>query len=336
MNKKILVTGAGGYIGSVAVYLLLQNGYQVVAVDNFSTGYRQPLELLQDKFGKDKLHNYEFDLRHDLTPMFEEEKGISAVIHFAASCLVDESMKEPEKYFNNNILGTLNLLKTMIKYKINNFVFSSTAAVYGEPKQIPIREDDVTMPINPYGESKLISEKITRWLNKLKGINYVILRYFNVCGASDDGLIGDSKKPSTLLVQNAVRGALGIESFRLTCPEVDTPDKTPIRDYVNVVDLNTAHLKALEYLFNGGKSEIINLGTGTGNSVIEIVDRVTEVTGFKFKLQKTTPRLGDPARLVASIEKAKTILGWQPERSIRESVQSLTKWYKKHPNGWEK
>src|SRR3989338_235613 len=342
--NKVLITGAGGYIGSIAAYLFLQNGYEIVAIDNYSTGYRQPLELLQQKFGPDKLRVYEADLKNNLSPIFDKEssfaksskdkKEISAVVHYAASCLVDESMKNPEKYFRNNILGTLNLLENMVNYDIKTLVFSSTAAVYGEPVDVPISENHLTIPVNVYGESKLAVEKIIEWYGKIFDIKYLILRYFNVCGATVDGLIGDSKKPSTLLVQNAVRGALGIDQFYLTCPEVNTPDKTPIRDYVNVVDLNEAHLKALEYLFNHGKSVIINLGTGTGNSVLEVVHKVQESTGKEFDLKKTTPREGDPARLVASIEKAKKVLGWEPKRTIADSVKSLVLWYKNHPKGW--
>ena len=336
MNKKILITGAGGYIGSIATYLFLQKGYEVVAVDNYTTGYRQPLELLQQKFGSKSLRVYEVDLKENLSPIFEKEKEISAVIHYAASCLVDESMKKPEKYFKNNILGTLNLLEAVLKFKIHNIIFSSTAAVYGEAQHIPITEEQPANPVNIYGESKLMAEKIIEWYGKMFDIRYLILRYFNVCGASDDGLIGDSKKPSTLLVQNAVRGALRIEPFYLTCPEVDTPDQTPIRDYINVMDLNEAHLAALEYLFKKGESEIINLGTQAGNSVLEIVNKVQEVTGFKFEIKKTTPRKGDPARLVASIKKAETILGWEPKRKIEESIKSLISWYNSHPHGWER
>ena len=336
MNKKILITGAGGYIGSIATYLFLQKGYEVVAVDNYTTGYRQPLELLQQKFGNKSLRVYKVDLKENLSPIFEKEKEISAVIHYAASCLVDESMKKPEKYFKNNILGTLNLLETMLKFKIHNIIFSSTAAVYGEAQHIPITEEQPANPVNIYGESKLMAEKIIEWYGKMFDIRYLILRYFNVCGASDDGLIGDSKKPSTLLVQNAVRGALRIEPFYLTCPEVDTPDQTPIRDYINVMDLNEAHLAALEYLFKKGESEIINLGTQAGNSVLEIVNKVQEVTGFKFEIKKTTPRKGDPARLVASIKKAEAILGWEPKRKIEESIKSLISWYNSHPHGWER
>ncbi len=336
MNKKIMITGAGGYIGSVATYLLLQNGYMVVALDNFSTGYREPLELLQEKFGKEKLSIYEVDLTKNIDDIFQKETNINAILHYAASCVVDESMKNPEKYFFNNVCGSQNLLTTMMKYKIQNIIFSSTCAVYGEEQYMPMDEKHPVRPTTPYGASKRMVEELMEWYGKLKNLHFVILRYFNVCGASDDGLIGDSKKPSTLLVQNVVRGSLGIEKFYLTCPEVNTPDKTPIRDYIHVVDLNEAHLKACEYLFKGDKNEIINLGTGTGSSVLEIVNQVQSVTGVKFPLEKTTSREGDDAKKIAAIDKAKSILGWQPKRTIRDSVESLVKWYTKHPHGWKK
>ncbi len=335
MTKKILVTGAGGYIGSVATYLLLQKGYEVIALDNFITGYRDPLSLMQEKFGKEKLRVYEMDLKNNLFSLFEKEKNIDAVLHYAAHCLVDESVKNPEKYFTNNVCGTENLLATLFKNNINKIVFSSTCAVYGNAQYVPVDEKHPTNPDSPYGESKRIVERMLEWYGKLKGLNSVVLRYFNVCGGTEDGLVGDSKRPSVLLVQNAVRGALGLEPFFITCPEVNTPDKTPIRDYVNVVDLNEAHLSALEYLFQDGKSEIINLGTGTGNSVLEIVHKVQDITGTKFEIKKTTPRKGESEKLIASINKAQTILSWKPERSIEDSIRSLVAWYKQHPNGWK-
>ncbi len=336
---KILITGAGGYIGSVAAYLFLEKNFEVVAIDNFSTGYRQPLELLQKKFGAKNFRFYQADLKSDdLSPIFKKEMGIKVVVHYAASCLVDESMKNPFKYFHNNVLGTLNLLETMKNFAVKNIVFSSTCAVYGEAEYVPVDEEHPTKPLNPYGESKRMAERIIEWYAKIFNIRYLILRYFNVCGASDDGLIGDSKKPSVLLVQNAVRGALGIEPFYLTCPEVATYDKTPIRDYVNVVDLNEAHLLAVEKLESlkvGNFGEVINLGTGTGNSVLEIVKKVEEVTGKKIELKKTTPRQGEYAKIYASIEKARNVLGWQPKRKIEESIKSLVAWYKIHPYGWK-
>lgn len=334
MKQTILITGAGGYIGSVAASVFLKNGYQVVGFDNFSTGYEAPLELLKLKY-PDMFRYYKGDLRSDIAAVFTKEKEISAVVHYAASCLVDESMKDPFKYFDNNVGGTNQLLKTMTEYGVKHIVFSSTCAVYGEAQYMPIDEKHPLCPSQPYGVSKMMVEQMIDWYAKLKGIRYVILRYFNVCGATDDGTIGDSKKPSTLLMQNAVRGALGIEPFYLTCPQVDTPDKTPIRDYINVVDLNEAHLQSIEFLGQSKTNEIINLGTGTGNSVLEIVNKVQEITGVRFEIQKTTPRQGDDAKKIANIEKAKQVLSWTPKRTIADSVNSLVTWYKGHPNGWD-
>lgn len=335
MKNTILVTGAGGYIGSVASYVFLQNGYKVIAVDNFTTGYRQPLEELQKKFGNETLKVYETDLKK-ISTVFEKEKNIDMVVHYAASCLVDESVKNPYKYFDNNVGGTNSLLKAMTDANVLKLVFSSTCAVYGEAQYMPIDEKHPLAPSQPYGASKQMVEELIQWYSQLKKLNYVILRYFNVCGATDDGLIGDSKKPSSLLMQNAVRGALNIEPFALTCPEVDTPDKTPIRDYVNVVDLNEAHLKALEHLMANKSSEIINLGTGAGNSVMEIITQVKKITGAEFEVGKTTPREGDDAKKIADISKAKQVLNWVPKRTIADSVNALVKWYKVHPHGWDR
>jgi len=332
---KILVTGCAGYIGSVATDLFLKNGYTIVGVDNFQTGYRQVIEVLKNKYKNFSF--YERDLKDNLDDIFQKEKDIKIVVHYAASCMVDESMKDPQKYFSNNVCGSLDLLNTMIKFNVKKIVFSSTCAVYGEAQYTPVDENHPKNPINPYGESKRMVEKIIEWYGKLLELNYFILRYFNVCGASDDGEIGDSKKPSVLLVQNAVRGALGIEKFYLTCPKVDTPDKTPIRDYINVIDLNEAHLLAVEKLLKEDNIfEIINLGTGSGNSVLEIVSKVEEITGKKIDRVFGKTRAGEYAKIYASIEKAKKVLGWQPKRKIEDSVKSLIAWYQKHPNGWEK
>lgn len=333
--KKVLVTGAGGYIGSVATHTLLQKGYEVVALDNFTTGFRQPLEQMQQQF-PEKLRFYEVDLASDLSSIFEKETDISAVLHYAASCSVNESMQKPEKYFSNNTMATQNFLTYLLKHNIKHIIFSSTCAVYGAAEYVPVDEKHPLRPDSAYGESKRLSEMIMNWYQKIHGLNYVILRYFNVCGATDDGSIGDSKKPSVHLMQNAVRGALGIEPFQLTCGTFDTPDGTPIRDYVNVVDLNNAHILALEYLMNGGTSEIINLGTGTGNTVKEIVDQVQKITDTSFELKRGEARKGESPKLIASTEKAKQVLGWEPEHSLEDSVNSLVAWYKKHPKGWER
>lgn len=335
MKNTIMITGAGGYIGSVSTYLFLQKGYNVVAVDNFTTGYHGPLKTLQEKFGESQLRIYEADLHNTIGDVFKKEKDISAVVHYAASCIVDESMSNPHKYFYNNVAGTDYLLNTMMEAGVRNVVFSSTCAVYGEAQYVPIDEKHPTICNNPYGESKRMMETVIDWYGKVKDMHYVVLRYFNVCGASDDGLIGDSKKPSSLLFQNAVRGAMGIAPFYLTCGRVDTPDQTPIRDYINVVDLNEAHFAAIDYLAQGGKSEIINLGTGTGNSVLEIVKQVEAATGAKIEMKTTEPRKGEAAKMIASIEKAKQVLGWEPKRTIEDSVKALISWYTAHPHGWE-
>jgi UDP-glucose 4-epimerase len=333
--KKVLVTGAGGYIASVSAYTLLNKGYEVVALDNFSTGFHQPLELMQQKF-PDRFRYYDVNIGTDLSSIFEKENNISAVLHYAASCSVNESMEKPEKYFTNNTAATNNFLTYLLKHDIKNIIFSSTCAVYGGAQYVPVDEKHPIAPDSAYGESKHLTEIIINWYNKIHNLNYVILRYFNVCGATDDGEIGDSKKPSVHLMQNAVRGAMGIEPFELTCGTFDTPDNTPIRDYVNVVDLNNAHVLALEYLMNGGKSEVINLGTGTGNSVKEIVDKVQQITGKQFDLKRGEARKGESPKLIASTEKAKSVLGWEPTHSLEDSVKSLVDWYTKHPHGWEK
>lgn len=336
MSKKILITGGGGYIGSVATNLFLDKGFEVIVIDNFSRGFQAPLDLLQKKFGKERLRYYKADLGENLNPIFEKENSIDAVVHYGAFCSVNESMENPEMYFSNNTAGSLNLLKTMLKFDINKVVFSSTCAVYGEASYMPIDEKHPTNPTNPYGESKRMVEKMMEWISLRNKLNYVAFRYFNVCGATEDGLIGDSKKPSVHLVQNAVRGALNIEPFYLTCPEVTTPDKTPIRDYVNVLDLNDAHILGVDYLLNGGKSELINIGTGTGNSVLEIITEVEKITGKKISFTKNNTRSGEYAKAVAEITKAKRILKWEPKRSITDSINSLIKWYKSRPHGWDK
>jgi len=332
---KILVTGGAGYIGSVAVYLLLQKGYDVVVVDNFTTGHEEPLKFFESKY-KSNFTYYKADLNDpaSLKNVFDKEKDIDAVLHYAASCLVNESMESPQKYFQNNVVGSHNLLTEILIRGIKYFVFSSTCEVYGEAKYIPVDEKHPVNSGTPYGTSKRMVEMMIEMYGKLEKLNYVIFRYFNVCGASDDGEVGDSKDPSVLLIQNAVRGALGIEPFYLTYRKVDTPDGTPIRDYINVVDLNMAHIKALEYLVSGGKNQIINLGTGDGNSVLEIVNTVQKITGVKFEVTRGEPRKGEPSKLIGDISKAKEVLDWEPKRTITDSVNSLVKWYKMHPKGW--
>jgi UDP-glucose-4-epimerase GalE len=328
--QTVLVTGGGGYIGSHAVKRFLKEGYTVVAFDNFSRGFREPLEILK-KYGT--LYVVEGDLlnKEDLQKLFQEYK-IDVVMHFAAFCLVDESTKNPEIYFKNNIEGTVNLLDATSGAGVDKIIFSSTCAVYGNAQHLPISEKHPNKPENPYGESKLLAEEEI----KKSGLHYVIFRFFNVCGGDTDGEIGDSKKPSELLVQNAVRGAMGIEDFKLTCPKVDTRDGTPIRDYIDVEDLIEAHLSACGYLDKGGASDTFNLGSGVGWSVKEIVDTMQRDLEVKFAVLSGESRQGESKELVADITKAKAVLKFSPKKTLIESIRDLKKWYTNKPHGYEK
>ncbi len=332
--KKIVVTGGAGYIGSHAVKLLLEKGFEVIVFDNLSRGYSEAVDALK-AYGK--LDFVQGDLRNpDDIDALMKAADIDAVMHFAALCLVNESMEQPELYFHNNTVGTYNLLEAMRKKSLKKLIFSSTCAVYGESQYLPVDEKHPLQPMNPYGESKLLSEKMIRWYGDIHGISYAILRYFNVCGASSDGRIGDSKRPSQLLMQNAVRGAMNIEPFYLTCPEVNTPDGTPIRDYIDVEDLAAAHAAALEYLDAGGASDIFNLGNGTGYSVKQIVAKVEEVCGVSIPLMKKETRKGEYSSIYAQPEKANTTLHWKTEKDLAASIKSLQKWYEGHPQGFSR
>ncbi|MDD2822911.1 MAG: UDP-glucose 4-epimerase GalE [Candidatus Daviesbacteria bacterium] len=337
MTKKILVTGAGGYIGSITTDLLLQRGFNVVAVDNFSKGYKSPLVYLQNKYGKNKLIWYQKDLIKDnLEDIFKKEK-IELIIHFAALCNVGESWDNPELYFGNNVVGLQKLAEAAIKAKVDKIIFSSTCAVYGDAKYLPIDEDHpLANPSSPYGATKKMCEEILNWYSKTGAMKYVFLRYFNVTGATADGSLGDSKNPSFHLIQNAVRGALGLAPFELNYASVNTPDGSPIRDYVNVVDLAEAHIKAADYLLkDDSESNIFNLGTGAGNSVLEIVSLVKEKTGVDFEVNPAKDRRkGEADKMIADITKIGKVLDWKPTHTLEQSIESLIKWYKKYPKGW--
>ncbi len=335
---KILVTGAGGYIGSVASGLLLEAGFDLVCLENFVRGYKQPLELLQAQFGAERLLLEQADLStSDLSQIFTRHQ-ISAVMHFAALLNVGESMHQPVEYFSNNVVGTQRLIEAMHQAKVRQLVFSSSCTVYGNAQYLPIDEaHPVVQPESVYGASKKICEDMLSWYGKLGILEYVALRYFNVCGATDDGAIGDSKRPSFHLMQNAVLGAMGLRDFTFNYATVDTPDGSPIRDYVNVVDLGQAHVAALQFLQREKRTEIFNLGTGSGNSVLEIVNMVKQVTGKDFAVAADpNRRTGEANSMVADYQKAKKLLGWTPQRSLEQSVQSLITWYSSHPKGWER
>lgn len=332
-SKTFFVTGGAGYIGSHAVLSLLQQGHRVVVFDNLSRGYKEPIQILE-RFGELEFIQGDIRNRDDCTAALKRHH-IDAVLHFAAFCSVDESMKDPALYFDNNTFGSFSFFESMRECDVRTIIFSSTCATYGEAERLPVDENHPQRPTNPYGESKLLVEKMLRWYGEVYGFAYVILRYFNVCGAHDEGLIGDSKRPSVLLVQNAVRGAVGLEPFSYTCPLVSTPDGTPIRDYIDVRDLIDGHLLALKYVEEGGKSDVFCLGSGNGYSVKEIVTEVESIFGVQMPKVPAEPRKGEYAAVYANAQKAKDILHWTPKRSIRDSVLALKKWYEKRPRGYD-
>ena len=332
---NILITGGAGFIGSHAVKLFLEQGHKVVVFDNLFRGFKEVIEVLSEL---GDLEFVEGDLRdlEAVRAVFKQYE-IEAVLHFAALCLVDESMREPNLYFENNVGGSMNLLRAMTEAGVKNIIFSSTSAVYnGFTAELPIKEETPADPLNPYGDSKYMVERMIKWDSLADNFNYVIFRYFNVCGSSSDGLIGDSKKPSQLLMQNAVRGAMGIESFYYTYQEVETPDGSPIRDYIDVEDLVEAHYKAYEYLVGGGKSEIFNLGNGKGYSTKEIVKAVEAEFGQELeKKEAEERRQGENKAAYTDPSKAEQMLGWRAKKSLQDSIRSLRGWYTKRPNGWD-
>ena len=324
----ILICGGAGYIGSHMAYHLIENNKEVIVLDNLEKGHKDALPSV--KF-------YQGDIRDKviLNKVFSENK-IEAVIDFAAYSLVGESMSEPLKYFNNNVYGTISLLEAMKEHNVNYIVFSSTAATYGEPSSIPIVEDDSTIPTNAYGESKLIVEKMLKWCDTAYGIKYTALRYFNAAGAHTNGQIGEDHSPETHLIPLVLNVALGNrEKIMIFGDDYNTKDGTCIRDYIHVSDLASAHLLALDRLMKGGSSTAYNLGNGTGFSVKEVIDISRKVTGHPIPAEVAPRRLGDPAVLIASSERAIKELGWEPKFDDLETIISTAwNWHKNHPNGY--
>ena len=325
----ILVLGGAGYIGSHTALELVKAGNEVVIADNLVTGYRKAIPE-EAKFYEGDLRDFDF-----LNKLFQQEK-IDAVIHFAAYSLVGESVTNPLKYYDNNLYGTKVLLEAMVKNNVGKIVFSSTAATYGEPENIPILETDRTCPTNPYGETKLAMEKMFKWTAEAHGLRYVSLRYFNACGADESGTIGEAHNPESHLIPLILQVPNGKrETISIYGTDYDTPDGTCIRDYIHVTDLAQAHILAVQYLNNGGESDIFNLGNGVGYSVREVIETARKVTGHPIPATETSRRAGDPARLVASSEKAKSVLGWKPVHdSLEEIIASAWNWHKNHPNGY--
>ncbi len=319
---SILVTGGAGYIGSHVVMALLERSKDVVIVDNLVNGHK--FLVKGGKFYCGDIRDEEF-----LDRVFKEN-SIEAVMHFAAYSLVGESIKEPIKYYDNNVGGTISILKIMKANNVKNIVFSSTAAVYGEPKAIPIIEDADTCPTNPYGESKLAVEKLLEWANKTGDINYITLRYFNAAGAHESGEIGEAHNQETHLIPIVLDVALGkSDKIVVFGDDYDTFDGTCIRDYIHVMDLAEAHILALEKLEIEGKSGIYNLGNGKGFSVKQVIDIAKEVTGVNIPVEIGERRAGDPAVLVASSKKAKEELNWKPKyNELRKIIEDAWRWHK--------
>ena len=324
----ILVTGGAGYIGSHCVTELLKQGEKVVVFDNLSTGHKEIIEKLQ-RIGKNgQLKFVKGDLRksEDVKKLFEKNE-IDRVIHFAAFSQVEESTREPYKYFQNNVSGTINLLDEMVKHGVKYIVYSSSAAVYGEPKNIPIPETEEKLPVNPYGLTKHVSEMILNDYDNKKDIKSVCLRYFNVIGANPDGITGEWHEPETHLVPKILKSFKNKSvDFCVFGDDYDTKDGTCIRDYVDVNDLIRAHILALKYLQKENKSNVFNVGTQVGSSVMEIFNTCEKITGKEIQYKICPRRAGDPPVLCADTAKIKKFLKWKPEFKLSQSIDNAWKW----------
>jgi UDP-glucose-4-epimerase GalE len=320
----ILVTGGAGYIGSHTARALRRAGYDVIIYDNLSTGYARfadGFELINGDIG-------------DVAKLKPVLRRVDAVIHFAAHAYVGESVENPRKYYHNNVVAGLNLLNALVEAELRRFVFSSTCAVYGMPAKVPIAEDTVRQPVNPYGATKLNFEYALEAYSRAYGFRYASLRYFNAAGADESGEIGELHDPETHLIPLALAATIPDTKAELKIFGTDypTPDGTCIRDYIHVNDLADAHLKALEYLAQGGESVALNLGTGRGSSVNEIVQAVETATGRTVRTKTVPRRAGDPPELVANAAKAEKLLRWKAERKLDAIVASAWKWMQNSQN----
>ena len=323
----ILVTGGAGYIGSHCVMALLESGKDVVIFDNLSTGHIETVETLS-KYGNVEFVKGDLLNQNDIDSVFKKYE-IEAVVHFAAFSQVGESVKNPKKYYINNVVGTINLLSAMLDNNVKKIVFSSTAATYGEPKYIPIDEKHPQEPINPYGQTKLMIEKIMDDYDRAYGLKSVRLRYFNVAGADSKIRIGEWHDPETHLIPNILKSTFSAgKPFEMYGNDYNTKDGTCVRDYINVEDLAQAHLLALGYLNNGGETNFFNLGTNDGNTVKEVFSTCEKVTNQKIQVRQMPRREGDPASLVADNNKAKDVLGWNPKNTLNHSIETAYNWEK--------
>lgn len=324
----VLITGGAGYIGSHVVKRLLEKGIATIVLDNMQTGHREAVvggTCIQGDIGDERI----------LQEIFAGHE-IDSVVHMAADCLVGDSTKAPLKYFNNNVNKGVKLLGEMLEHKVNKMVFSSSAAVYGNPPRVPIQEDSPALPINPYGETKLIYEKILESCREAHGLQYISLRYFNAAGADPDGLIGEDHHPETHLIPTVLKALLRKgRKVPIFGTDYDTPDGTCIRDYIHIVDIADAHILALEALHAGEGCDIFNLGNGNGFSVQEIIQVASQVTGRTIPVRESQRRRGDPPVLIASSEKIRRRLGWNPQYGkLEEIIETAWRWHRTHPNGF--
>jgi len=324
---NILITGGAGYIGSITNWYLKSKGHTTVIFDNLQNGHREAV-------GDTKLIVGDLRNKEEINKVFTENQ-FDAVIHFAALALAGESMEKPYEYFFNNIVGGIHLLEAMRTSSCKTIIFSSTCAVYGFPKILPVTEESPIAPASVYGASKRNFEEILEWYEKIYGIKHAKLRYFNACGALPDGTLGEAHNPETHIIPIALEKAVNGESFPLFGKDYQTPDGTCIRDYIHVLDLADAHLKAVEYLKNAKESTAINLGVGKGYSNLEIIKAVEDITGKKLNLVEKPRRWGDPDAIYANNERAKKLLNWNPQfTSISSIIETAWKWHEKHPNGY--
>ncbi|MCA9392486.1 UDP-glucose 4-epimerase GalE [candidate division WWE3 bacterium] len=325
--QKILVTGGAGYIGSITSRILSNEGFTPVIVDNLANGNREAVGEFE--FHEADLRDYE--AIHDVLSAVKPD----GVIHFAALKAAGESMEIPEAYYENNVGGSANLFKAMIDLELDNVVFSSTAAVYGDPEKLPVDEDDATIPTSVYGHSKLQVEEQLDWLAKLNRLSSIRLRYFNVAGALEDGSIGEDSPKLMNLIPRLIKCLQGEATFQLYGNDYETKDGTNIRDYIHVVDLAKAHVMALQHLSKNKGTDYINIAVGEGYSNMEIIDLVEKVSGQKLEYDVVDRRAGDPAEVYASNEKAKNVLGWEPQYGLEEIIEHAWKWHSTHPHGYK-
>ncbi|SUP39814.1 UDP-glucose 4-epimerase GalE [Veillonella criceti] len=326
---NILVTGGAGYIGSHTVRALQKAGHTPVVLDNLSRGHVESLPA-----GVEFIN---MDIADPALVNLLKEKQIDGVMHFAAHSQVGESMVNPMIYYENNVVGSFRLIESVRQAGVKYFVFSSTAAVYGEPEEVPIKEDARLAPTNVYGRTKLMIEQMLQDYSNIYGLRYVALRYFNAAGADNSGEIGEDHTPETHLIPLILEAALGKRpNITIFGTDYDTADGTCVRDYIHVNDLASAHILSMEYLRDGGESNYFNLGSGNGFSVKEIVDTTKAVTGIDFSVAIGERRAGDPGTLIASSEKAQTILGWKPVHSdVMQVIKDAWQWHQGHPNGYK-